>query len=129
MAKTWVLHTETKGTGAQMVPLESVSKQGSTMEPVFVPRKPKPEPKAPEPAPRSPRRFKVVDVMTRQTLGENASTRAVVDILTGVRSLVDVDVYLWQEDNARWRRLTFAEQRALMDLAAEAGEPAAQPRR
>jgi hypothetical protein len=135
MAKTWVLHTETKGTGAQMVPLESVSKAGSAVEPVLVPRKTKAEPKAPEPVPRTPRRFKVIDVMTRQTLGDNASTREVVDILTGVRSIVDVDVYMRQDEAAHWRRLTFAEQRALMDLAAEAASAAvaaearAQPRR
>jgi hypothetical protein len=29
MAKVWVLDTETKGTGAQMVPLEKVLKPGA----------------------------------------------------------------------------------------------------
>lgn len=37
MAKTWVLDTDTKGTGARMVPLEDVLE--------------KPQPKAPPPAP------------------------------------------------------------------------------
>src|SRR5438046_2176068 len=72
MGKTWVLHTETKGTGAQMVPLESVEKRPSHVEPVFVPRKPanavEPEP----PKPRAPRRFKVVDLMTREELADGA---------------------------------------------------------
>jgi hypothetical protein len=35
-----------------------------------------------------------------------------------MRSLVDVDVYVWQHERERWRRLTFAEQRALFDFAA-----------
>src|SRR5436305_311077 len=40
MAKEWVLHTETKGTGAQMVPLESVTTRSGATQPVFVPREP-----------------------------------------------------------------------------------------
>ena len=51
MGKTWVLHTETKGTGAQMVPLESVEKRPAHVEPVFLPRKPS---KPVEPVPPTP---------------------------------------------------------------------------
>ena len=40
MAKTWVLDTETKGTGANMVPLEKVQKKpGSDEAPAARPRK------------------------------------------------------------------------------------------
>jgi len=42
MAKTWVLDTDTKGTGARMVPLEDVLQK----------REPRPRPAAPPPAPK-----------------------------------------------------------------------------
>ncbi len=117
MAKTWVLHTETKGTGAQVVPLESVTKRSSAVEPVLVPRKHAPQPEPVTPNPRPARRFRVVDLMTRETLADDASTREAVDVLKDVRSTVDVNVYVWQEDDERWRLLTFGEQGALWDLS------------
>jgi hypothetical protein len=117
MAKTWILQTETKGTGAQVVPLESVTKRSSTVEPVFVPRKHRPQPEPVTPIPRPARRFRVVDLMTRETLADDASTREAVDVLKGLRSTVDVNVYVWQEDDERWRLLTFGEQGALWDLS------------
>jgi hypothetical protein len=48
LARIWVLDTETKGTGAHMVPLErSLEKPAPKEEPLFVPPKPKPrQPKA-----------------------------------------------------------------------------------
>jgi hypothetical protein len=118
MGKVWVLDTETKGTGANVVPLEKVlTKRSSVAEPLFVPRKPRPRP--PEaPAPRRPREFKVVDLMTRQVLAEGASARETVDILSGIRSVVDVSVYVWQPERDRWRMLTFDELRALWRLRA-----------
>ena len=58
MAKTWVLDTETKGTGAQMVPIEKVhggpAKGGRS---AIVVQDPKPRPERP-PEPKGPRRFK-----------------------------------------------------------------------
>ena len=117
MATVWVLHTETKGTGAQMVPLERVTKRSPAAEPVFVARKRVRAPKPEESKPRPARRFKIVDVMTRQALAEDVSTRDAADALGGVRSIVDVNVYVWLEEDARWRLVTFAEQRTLWDLA------------
>jgi hypothetical protein len=117
MAKTWVLHTETKGTGANMVPLERTTKRSSTSEPVFVPRKPRP--RTPEaPGPRAPRRFRVVDVMTRQLLVDDARAAEAVEALRRARSIVDVNVFVWNEDGERWRMLTLPEQRTMFDLAA-----------
>jgi hypothetical protein len=118
MAKKWVLHTETKGTGAQMVPLESVEKRSSAMEPVYVPREPLRRTQ-PETKPRAAKRFKVVDVMTREPLVEDAGTRETVAALRDVRSIVDVNVYVWQEEQDRWRLLSLAEQRAMWDLSHE----------
>ncbi len=117
MAKTWILHTETKGTGAQMVPLETVTKRSDSVEPVFVPRK-APRPAEPQPpSDTTPRRFRIVDVMTRLPVLADGSPRQAIDALKDVRSVVDVDVCVWHEERRRWRRLTFAEQRALLELA------------
>jgi hypothetical protein len=117
MGKTWVLHTETKGTGATMVPLDSVTQRRREPEPISVPPKPKPRPPEP-PEPRAPRRFRVVDVMTRQTLVDDAGAAETVAALRSVRSIVDVNVYVWQVQRMRWRLLTFPEQRMLFDAAA-----------
>jgi hypothetical protein len=116
MGKVWVLDTETKGTGARMVPLDSVTKRSSRVEPVFVPRTPEPrEPEAPEP--RLPRRFRVTDVMSRAALIDDASAREAIDVLKDVRSIVDVNVFVWQEERERWRMLTFPERHAMWELA------------
>jgi hypothetical protein len=117
MAKTWVLHTETKGTGANVVPLERTTKRSSTSEPVFRPRRPRP--RTPEaPPPRAPRRFRVLDVMTRQHLLDDGNAAEAIDALRGVRSIVDVNVFVWNEEGKRWRMLTLPEQRAMFDLTA-----------
>jgi hypothetical protein len=118
MAKTWVLNTSTKGTGANVVPLGPAAGPIAPREPLSVPRRPRPpEPKAPPPRP--PHKFRVTDVMTRQNLADDASAAQAVAVLRGVRSTVDVTIYVWQEESGRWRRLTFPEQRVMFDLAAE----------
>jgi hypothetical protein len=117
MTKTWVLHTETKGTGAQVVPLESVTKRSSEVEPVFVSRERRAAPTPETPTPRPARRFRIVDLMTLEVLAEDASTAEAVELLKGVRSTVDVNVYVWQDEDERWRLLTLGEQGALWDLS------------
>jgi hypothetical protein len=117
MGTIWVLDTETKGTGAHMVPLEKVLRRPEPREhePIFVP--PKREPRAPEPpAPKQPARFKVVDVLSRRTLVEDADARATVDVLKGQRSVVDVRVSRWDHETERWRPLTLGQRRALWRL-------------
>jgi hypothetical protein len=117
MAKTWVLDTETKGTGAQMVPLEKVLK-GVARKPELnlvdlerpAPPRPVPEPDVPQ-----PRVFKILDVMTRETLAEGVDLRTALDLLADVRSNVDVHIYVWDADRPRWRMLGLDEQRALWD--------------
>jgi hypothetical protein len=116
--KAWILDTSTKGTGAAMVPLDNVLRKPSEQaKPIFVPppRRPKPDP-APEP--RHPRSFKVVDIVTRQVLTDGADARAVIDVLRGVRSIVDVNIYVWQPKTEKWRLLTFEERRVLWDSRA-----------
>jgi hypothetical protein len=117
MGRTWVLDTETKGTGAHMVPLERTTKRVPEVEPVFVPR-PRAAPRPPEPpTPKAPYRFRIVDVQTRQTLADGASAREAVEVLAGVRSLLDVSVYAWDAEHERWQLLALSEQRAMWEFA------------
>jgi len=112
MARIWVLDTETKGTGAEMVPLDTVLKKPRRDEP----RLAAPKRKAPEAKPaatREPRRFKVIDVTTRAVLAEDVGARDALHALGDVRSSVDVQVYVWDAD--RWRLLTLAEQRTMWE--------------
>ena len=90
MGKVWVLDTETKGTGANMVPLEKVLQRPDARrehEPIFVPPKPRPRP-VEAPAPKRPPRFKVVDVRVSR----------------------------WDDDADHWRPLSLAQQRAIWQL-------------
>ena len=75
MAKEWVLHTETKGTGAQMVPLESVTTRSGATQPVFVPRQPV-QRTEPEAKPRAPKTLMIRMAARKteiQTAGESSS--------------------------------------------------------
>jgi hypothetical protein len=113
--KVWVLDTETKGTGAQMVPLDKVLRKPTSGEPLYVP--PKREPRPPkEPEPRRPRSFKIVDVTTGEVLGEHLDTRAAIAALEDVGSVVDVRIYVWDPGNDRWVLLTLGEQKALWEF-------------
>src|SRR6185503_14113979 len=82
MAKTWVLETSTKGTGANIVPLDD--EQDAPESPpvrererlwVHKPTNPRP---APKPEPKRPRRFKVVEITTHRVLAEDADARATI---------------------------------------------------
>jgi hypothetical protein len=114
----WVLDTHTKGTGANMVPLDRVLRHGSDTVPGFVlPDRRRAEPEPAEP--RAPYRFKVLDVMTRKPLAEDVDARGAVEALRGARSIVDVTVYVYDEAAEQWRRLTFGETKALWEHRAD----------
>lgn len=121
MAKTWVLDTETKGTGAEMVPLERALKQKRTGKGITVGRRhatrtrQEPEP-APPPAARGPRQFKLISAITCRVVAEGIGVREAVDLLERARSLVDVRVYVRGDESADWRPLTLRETRALRGL-------------
>ena len=117
MAKRWVLDTETKGTGAEMVPLEKAHAGGDRRGPIVV-RDPAPEPERP-PEVRKPSKFKIVDVMTRQVLAEDVGTRKAVEVLDGMRSVVDANVYRWDERTASWQQLSQGDRRKLWELRAK----------
>ena len=113
--KVWVLDTETKGTGAEMVPLDKVLRKPTSGESLYVP--PKREPRPPkEPEPKRPRSFKIVDVTTGELLGEHLSTRAAIAALEDVDSVVDVRIYAWDHGSERWILLTLGEQKALWEF-------------
>jgi hypothetical protein len=124
VGKVWILNTETKGTGANMVPLDRVlRKPGSdTVEGFHLPALKPPTPAAE--APRAPRRFKVVDVLTREVLADGADARATVELLQGVRSMVDVTIRVWEPAQERWRLLSFDEARVLWDCRGRLPEQA-----
>jgi hypothetical protein len=124
MAKTWILDTDTKGTGAEMVPLEKVlERRGSVTQKDATPslrvyrRRPKSRVKEEVPKPRLPRRFKVVDVMTGQVLSEDADVRDTLAVLGRTRSTVDLRVYVWDPKADGWRALTLGEQKLLWGRA------------
>jgi hypothetical protein len=121
--KAWVLDTETKGTGAEMVPLEKVRQRRRSAQKGaeaaerrrarqrFRKRVPEPEPERP----RRPRRFKVVDVLSREALAEDVGIRETLDLLAKSRSVVDLIVYVWDREEQGWRPLTMREQKLLWE--------------
>jgi hypothetical protein len=128
MAKTWVLDTDTKGTGAQMVPLEKVLDQtGPRHGRIVSAIKPEQRPKESQPESAQPPRFKVLDAMTRQVLAEDADTRAAVEALNGIRSLVDVSIYVRDPETGRWRRLSHREEKLLWGFRGRTGRAAGSP--
>jgi hypothetical protein len=121
MAKTWLLDTETKGTGAHIVPLEKAQQRpskGQDLATVMLERPPRP-PQAPE-EPAGPMTFKVLDIRSGQILGEGIDARETIGLLGDVGSVVDVRIYAWVPRAARWRLLRLDEQRALWRFRDEA---------
>ncbi len=116
MGKVWVLDTETKGTGAQMVPLEKTLKQPAA-EPVRRRARavPKPRPRTRDAEPAQPRRFRVIDALSREVMAEDAGLAETVELLGGVRQAVDVSVYVWEPKANDWRLLTRRELSLLWD--------------
>ncbi len=114
MSKTWVLDTETKGTGATMVPLERRQARPRAEDELALVALGGSSPKAlPEPAPHEPARFKVVDVMSSRVVAEDVGVREAVEALQGARSVVDVRVYMWAPERGRWRLLSLQESKKL----------------
>ncbi len=123
MGKVWVLDTETKGTGATMVPLERVLRRPTAEPPlatVQFDRPPRPRPGGA--APHAGRRFRVVDVRSRRVLGDDLDARATLGLLENVAHVVDVHVHVWQPESERWRLLTHGEQQTLWRLRDRARE-------
>ncbi|HEX3452114.1 MAG TPA: hypothetical protein VHS26_02350 [Solirubrobacteraceae bacterium] len=103
MAKTWILDTETKGTGAHIKPLEparATPDDARELSLVTLERPPRPAREEPQP---EPLRLKVVDVLAARTLGEDVDIREAVRLLEDVRSTLDVRVFVRAGADAKWR--------------------------
>jgi hypothetical protein len=127
VGKVWVLDTETKGTGAQMVPLEKVirkpaSEPGRRHAPV-----PKPAPREKETEPTPPRRFRVIDARSRQVLAEDADAPDTIELLQGIEQPVDVSLYVWEPKVETWRLLTSREKSLLWDFSRRQLGPESEP--
>jgi hypothetical protein len=113
MAKTWILDSETKGTGAHIAPLDDAAAKPRgerDLSLVRFKRAPAPtqEPTSPEPL-----RLKVVDVMSAHVLGEDIDVREAVGLLEGMHSVLDVRIFVRVPKTGRWRLLGLDEQKAL----------------
>jgi hypothetical protein len=120
MAKTWILDTETKGTGAHVVPLEKALRKATSEQQLALIALERP-PRAAKPIePLGPMKFKIVDVRSSTVLAEAVSSAATVDLLEGIGSVVDIRIYVWMRAAKRWRLLTLAEQKTLWGFRGQA---------
>ncbi len=114
MAKTWILDTETKGTGAHVVPIEQGLGRRSARDPELAlvdlgGTRPAP----PGAAPPAPLLFTVVDVMSSRVLAERVPAREAIRALEGLRSVLDARVSVWPPGARRARLLSLADLKRL----------------
>jgi hypothetical protein len=113
MSKTWVLDTETKGTGAEMVPLEKTLKPERIERDLALVELDRPARPPEEPEPLAPLAFKVVDVMGARVVGEDIDAREAVELLGDMSSPLDTRIYVRSGKTGRWRLLTLDERKVL----------------
>jgi hypothetical protein len=120
----WVLDTETKGTGAEMVPLERLEERKrlhGDRERIRVIGPADPEtgndPATDVEVERAPRRFRVVSVLSRQVLADDVGISEALEALRSVGSVVDVNIYVRESDEEDWRPLRMSERRTLWNAA------------
>jgi hypothetical protein len=112
----WVLDTETKGTGAQMVPLEKARRPAADPERRRARPVPKPARREKPAEPTPPRRFRVIDALSRQVLADDANAPETIELLRGIDRPVDVSVYVWEPKPETWRLLTRREKSLLWEF-------------
>jgi hypothetical protein len=124
VAKTWVLDSETKGTGASVVPLERVLRRASAERELALVKLTPSGGKAPAPTAQAPAalRFRVVDVLNGKELGRDLSTREALARLAQMSSALDARVYTWIPGASRWRLLTLEEHRLMWRFRARVAE-------
>jgi hypothetical protein len=113
MAKTWVLDTETKGTGAEMVPIEKTRAQPRRERDLALVDLGGPAKEEPVQSVRPPNLVKVVDVLSARTLAENVGAREAVSALERLRSVLDARIFVWSPERGRWRLLSLEEAKKL----------------
>jgi hypothetical protein len=118
----WVLDTETKGTGAEMVPLEKLHQRrrrtGASPPITVIRRDRRPDQDRVDAAtresePRAPRRFKVVGVMSGEVAADGAGSREALEALRAFPSVFDVRIHVWEPEDEEWRLLTLTEKKAM----------------
>ena len=118
----WVLDTETKGTGAEMVPLDKLQQRRRGTEPsapITVIRRDRRsgqdrvDAATRGPEPRAPRRFKVVGVMSGEVAADGVGSREAIEALRAFASVFDVRIHVWEPEDDEWRLLTLAEKKAM----------------
>jgi hypothetical protein len=121
MAKTWVLDTETKGTGAHIAPLKR--EDGEKSRELNLVRFHPPAAagsSASSDAKRSvsaqAMRFKVVDILAARVLVEDVTLRAALRALGSSRKAIDARVYARRAKGGRWHLLSLADTRRLWSL-------------
>jgi hypothetical protein len=113
MAKRGVLDTETKGTGAEVVPYEKTLRRPGPQPELELVRLGGPPKRTPEPEPPQPRRFKVVNVMTSEVLAEHVEIRDAIEALGALGSVVDARVFVWSRERERWQLLSLEDVKTL----------------
>ncbi len=113
MAKTWILDTETKGTGAHVVPFENALASAVEQQDLATVTLERPPRVRAVEEPAGSLKFKVLDIRSSSVLGEDVDMRAAVELLEPMGSVIDARIYVWMPKARRWRLLTLAEQKAL----------------
>jgi hypothetical protein len=116
VAKTWILDTETKGTGAHVVPFEKALEEAVERQDLATVTLERPPRVRATPEPAGPLKFKLLDIRSSTVLAEGVNIRAAVELLQTIGSVVDVRIYVWMPKAGRWRLLTLAEQKALWEF-------------
>jgi hypothetical protein len=121
MAKTWVLDTETKGTGAHIAPLKRDG--GAKSRTLNLVRFHPPAAEhgsrsaaAEESVPARALRFKVVDILAARVVAEDVTLSAALRALGSSRKAIDARVYVRRTEGGRWELLSLADTRRLWSL-------------
>jgi hypothetical protein len=113
----WVLDTETKGTGAEMVPLEKLQRRRGSQSPAgrttVLRRGGSAQAVEPVEEGQAPHRFRVQSVMTGQLLADDVAAREAVEAMRSVPSVLDVRIDVWDPAEAGWRPLNLDEKKAV----------------
>jgi hypothetical protein len=131
VGRVWVLDTDAKGTGAEMVPLDTLleRKRSTTKADPDAPKRRKRstrrrgdahraggEDAGVAEAPRRRHEFRLVNALSGRLIGDGVDLRATCELLGAARSVADVRVYARAQPEKPWRALTLREQQSLRGL-------------
>src|SRR4051812_45910712 len=111
MAKTWVLDSETKGTGAHIAPLPAGHGERARQAELALVQLARPPRRRAAPEAPVKASFKVTDVLSGAVLGEDLDARSAVQALARMRSALDARVWVRHGASSRWRMLSLGDTR------------------